>query len=542
MFFVFSGSGGCCIYARRDLQLPPHRFYPILPSSRPTLLLSFHFDYSGNAMKFFAVFTALAAVASAHPFEAIFGRDTCVNPNRVVTFVIDNSASNGYAKENIKGSDPNGLRFDGARKLIAAMTPGKDQASVVTFTTRSKVLVGNTDVGNIHFSNPDIGGLTTMEEGVKGGADQLHAAGNIRDRSAMIFYSDGRDSDSILRPKLVPGKLQALANEGVRIHWAQLNVDGEKRQPPGVAEVAFHSGGIYAEVNDAASLTKFIDQVLGKGITNGDCHNNGGNPGGPIEEGVITHGICSNNVQAVYTYTPQRKEKIDIDLALLTTKNKVNLNVVLENKATGVKSSVTVNGGKQTISVSADKGQQITVTVSPSNASNDECEYTVSLRTTADSTPEPSSSSTQPEPTPSSSSTQPEPTPSSSSTQPEPTPSSSSTQPEPTPSSSSTQPEPTPSSSSTQPEPTPSSSTSKEPEPTPSSSSTQPEPTPSSSSTSPEPTTSATSCPAPPEPTTQTVTSTVVTTVTAPAPSSTASVCICKCDAPGAKPMPKFEL
>ncbi|EJT45834.1 restin-like protein [Trichosporon asahii var. asahii CBS 8904] len=507
-------------------------------------------------MKFFAVFTALAAVASAHPFEAIFGRDTCVNPNRVVTFVIDNSASNGYAKENIKGSDPNGLRFDGARKLIAAMTPGKDQASVVTFTTRSKVLVGNTDVGNIHFSNPDIGGLTTMEEGVKGGADQLHAAGNIRDRSAMIFYSDGRDSDSILRPKLVPGKLQALANEGVRIHWAQLNVDGEKRQPPGVAEVAFHSGGIYAEVNDAASLTKFIDQVLGKGITNGDCHNNGGNPGGPIEEGVITHGICSNNVQAVYTYTPQRKEKIDIDLALLTTKNKVNLNVVLENKATGEKKEGNVNSGnaKQTISVSADKGQQITVTVSPSNASNDECEYTVSLRTTADSTPEPSSSSTQPEPTPSSSSTQPEPTPSSSSTQPEPTPSSSSTQPEPTPSSSSskepeptpssssTQPEPTPSSSSTQPEPTPSSSTSKEPEPTPSSSSTQPEPTPSSSSTSPEPTTSATSCPAPPEPTTQTVTSTVVTTVTAPAPSSTASVCICKCDAPGAKPMPKFEL
>lgn len=102
-------------------------------------------------------------------------------------------------------------------------------------------------------------------------------------RPAMVFYSDGRDSDSILRPKLVPGKLQDLVNEGVRIHWAQLNVDREKRQPPGVADVVFRSGGIYAEVNNAASLTKFIDQVLGKGITNGDCENNGGNPGGPIE-------------------------------------------------------------------------------------------------------------------------------------------------------------------------------------------------------------------------------------------------------------------
>lgn len=501
-------------------------------------------------MKFFVAFTALAAVVSAHPFEAIFGRDTCENPNRIVTFVIDNSASNGYTKEHIKGSDPDGLRFDGARKLIAAMTPGKDQASVVTFTTSSKVLVGNTDVGNIHFNNPDIGGLTTLTSGVEGGAKQLHAAGNLRDRSALVFYSDGRDSDSILRPKLVPAALQALVNEGVRVHWAQLNVGGKEKQPPGVAQVAFQSGGIYAEVTDIASLTKFVDQVIGKGITNGDCHNNGGNPGGPIDEGVITHGICSNNVKAVYTYTAQRKVKVDIDLALLTTKNKVNLNVVLENKATGEKQEGNVNSGnaKQTISVSADKGQQVTVTVSPSNASNDECEYTVSLRTTTDNGPEPttsSSSSTQPEPT--SSSKEPEPT--SSSKEPEPTSSSqsSSAGPEPTSSSqsSSVGPEPTSSqSSSAGPEPTSSSqSSSAGPEPTSSSqsSSAGPEPTSSaSSSAGPEPTSS--SCPAPPEPSTQTVTSTVVTTVTAPAPSATASVCICKCDTPGAKPLPKFEL
>ncbi|EJT45202.1 hypothetical protein A1Q1_06434 [Trichosporon asahii var. asahii CBS 2479] len=54
------------------------------------------------------------------------------------------------------------------------------------------------------------------------------------------------------------------------------------------------------------------------------------------------------------------------------------------------------------------------------------------------------------------------------------------------------------------------------------------------------PSPSASECP--PAPSAQTVTNTVTqtATVTGPAPSST--VCICKCDAPGAKPMPKFEL
>lgn len=446
-------------------------------------------------MKFFATFTALVAVASAHPFEALFGRDTCENPNRVVSFVINNSASSETA-------DQRGVRYDGTRKLIAAMTPGKDQASVITFTTWTTDLAGMQDVGTIQFKNPDMGGLTDHLRGADGGAAKLHAVGNLKDRSAFIMLSDGADSDNYFRPELLPNKLKALINEGVRIHWAQLNGDGKYPKPgPGIVDVVTKSGGVYAVVTDSASMDKFVEEVLRKGITNGDCPE-GSNPGGPIVEGEVSHGLCSNNAQAVYTYTAQEKEKVEIDVALATPKNQVNLKVVLENKANGQKQEATVNSGnaKQTVSVSADKGQQVTVTVQPSNASNDECQYSVSLRTTAESQPEPTSSA-QPEP-------------------------SSSAQPEP---SSSAQPEPT---SSAQPEPTPSSSSSAQPEPTPS----------SSSSAQPEPTSSSVSeCPTA-EPQTQTVTSTLVQTVTAPAPSATGTVCMCKCDAPGAKPMPKFEL
>lgn len=531
-------------------------------------------------MKFLAVASLLAAAASALPTTpnlvevAPRGKTECVKKPRTVSIVIDSSGSN-------KDNDPNNRRLDAASKINHYLQGG-DRIAVTKFGPRADTVyrLGAAGAGaDSAISRIEANGGTNVLLGLEDGFNQL--AGS-HDNAALVIFTDGLDDPA--RPQDKPKKLAALARakqQGIRVSWGHLSHSTTKTSHKGgligtiwdiiiggyrgtteiipgptidadISAAALATGGSVATLSDAAAFDKFVDAVIKNGLTNIDAACNDGNDidesGGPINNNVTSYGLCSNNAAATFTYKAEKKEKLAVTIALVSKQNKVQLAATLENKATGVKSSVTVNGGNpsQILTGAAEPGQDIVVQINPSGASSDQCQYTVRLDVVPEEiasslslSPSPSatpSSSASPQPTPSSSSTQPEVTPSSSSTQPEVTPSSSSTQPEVTPSSSSTQPEVTPSSSSTQPEVTPSSS-STQPEPTPSSSSTQPEPTPSSSVT-PEPTTS---CAVPEVPTT-TVTSTVIQTVTAPAPSATGSVCICKCDAPGAKPMPKFEL
>jgi hypothetical protein len=316
------------------------------------------------------------------------------------------------------------------------------------------------------------------------------------------------------------------------------------------------TGGTAATITNAQSQKDFVQQVIKNGLTNNDGKCDGKDideSGGPIENEVITGGLCSNNAQAVYTYSPKNgNEKLAVEIDLVSTNNPVTLTAVLENKATGVKSQVVVNKANPTLTLNgvAAKGEQVTVTITPSGGDDSQtCQYTVGLRTSPDTTPQPSTQV----PEPSSTEVPPQP-----STQvPEP----SSTEVPPQPSSEVPQPSsevPQPSSEVPQPSSEVPQPSSEVPQP----SSTQVPPEPSSAVPTPEPTTCA---PLPAETVVQTVTgpgatetvvstviqtviqtATATATVTVPAPAETAeatpSVCICKCDTPGAKPFPKFEL
>lgn len=483
-------------------------------------------------MKFLAAASLLAAAASAFPTTLVAPRDGgCEVQPRAVSIIIDNSASN-------VDNDPKNLRLSAAKKINAFLTP-PDQVSVVSFNTVATIEYAlgapgsGADAGISHLQ-PN--GNTDVTKGLDAGFQQLAKAGGaIKDKSAFVVLTDGLDW---IGSKPLDNKAQKLAllakakADGVRVSWGHLSFPNKKKTTkkndngllmtiwniitgqgngettveeivPGptldadISAAALATGGTVAVLSDNAAYDRFVDSILKNGITNTDAKCNNGNEigesGGPIANNITAYGLCSNNAVATFTYKPEQKVRLGFTVELVSKANKVQLDATLENKATGVKSSIKVNSGnaRDILKGAADAGQEITVVITPSGASSDQCQYSVKL----DAIPEVVASSLS-LPPPASSSAAPPPASSSAA--------------------------PPPASSSAAPPPA---------------SSVAPPPV---SSAAPPPASSA--CPSVAPAATETVTTTVEKTVTAPGPSATAEVCLCKCDAPGAKPFPKLEL
>lgn len=278
-----------------------------------------------------------------------------------------------------------------------------------------------------------------------------------------------------------------------------------------ISDACRASGGTVVRMEQEQNAKDWVNELFKNGLTDldGKCVDTGDNEnpdkgGGELVPDQVSHGLCSKNAETVFTYSPKQAEKIAITVQLTSTESPVNIEATLLNTASGETKTVTVNKGaaQATLEGSGKQGDAVKVTIKTSNADSNKCEYSVSLKTTADNKP-----STSPMVPPSTS----VPPPTSSAT------ASSAFAP---PTSSAT------ASSASAPPPTSSATASSASVPPPSSAI----PTPSSSE-----------CPAPEVPTT-TVTSTVVETVTGATPQPTNSYCVCKCDVKGAVPWPRFEL
>lgn len=593
-------------------------------------------------MRFVAGFSLLVAAVSALPALPRAQQQVCDNPGRFVSVVIDASGSQA-------DNDPNNVRLKGAQQIIASLTPEgsataankADEIAVVSFTTSADVLypLGNpgSEASDVAASVSANGG-TDVYLGLKAGLDQIARVGSSQlDRAGVVMFTDGLEDGVVgaTEWERKRQRLQVVAKAkaaGVRVSWGHLSFPKTSTHGGGLlsdiwniifgggvgrttttiagpeldkelAAAVLATGGTVSVISSADAQISFVEQVLKNGITNNDgrCHGlDIDQSGGPVKNNVTSLGLCSDNANAVFTYTPSHsKEKLAVTIDLLSTANHVNLHATLENKFTGSKLKVTVDSASPTqiLTAEAAPGENVEITLQPSGASADTCQYGVRLDTVPiDTIPTSwqtvsSSSSNAPLPSsshdssPTSSSTPP--------TSPDAHPSSSSNSPPPTSSNNSSSTSssafPTsdgpPSTSSKAPPPTSSnthsSSTSQAPPPTssappissvpPPSSSTATSSTQQSSNSSASPTsisaaptsqgprpTSTPECPTAAIPsvtvtatatvvqtmtatTTATATATSVQTVTATA-STTGSICLCKCDAPGVQPLAKIEL
>lgn len=480
--------------------------------------------------------SVLATAALAAPMTPIMARgaagQVCDNPGRVVSIVLDSSGST-------KSSDPNRLRIQGGIDLLdyltsqseATATNKADTVSVVDFDLKATVDYAQGDPNQAArdaLQAIDSDGGTAIPIGIEAGLNEI-LKNNPGNRGGMILFTDGQDPnvDGIV------GQINRAKAAGVRISIGHSGSDKEEPVANGssggiswlvnevagwltnhpktvvhngldkrISQAALNSGGTVAIITSPDALRNFVHQVIKNGITNNDgkCSGNDiGESGGPLIKDVSSLGLCSKNAEAVFTYSPTtQSEELTFDVTLLSKESTVSIDATFTNKATGQTSSVSVNKGNLIgqLSGNAVAGQQVEVRIRTSNANSNECQYSVKLLTKGSGGPAPSSEAPPP---------------------------SSSAAPIP---SSSAAPEP---SSSAIPEP----SSSAAPEP----SSAVPIP---SSSVSPSPAPTSSECPAPPAASTVTTTTATTVTITGAAPSAT--VCICKCDAPGAKPLPKFEL
>lgn len=475
-------------------------------------------------MKFLGL-SLLASVALAAPAQlqarGNANPENCDNPGRVISIILDSSGSTAT-------SDSEKLRIAGGKDLVDYLTSASettdknkaDTVSVVSFDTSATVEYAQGDPNEQAkqaLSGVDSNGGTDIAEGLIAGLKQVTAS-NPGNRGGIIIFTDGLDGmtndivEQINKAKAanirvswghthspyktgggglidsIFGGIANLINAGANMVSGQ--ADGKINERISAAVLA--TGGTISIISNSQSQREFVQQVIKNGLTNNDgkCSGNDiGESGGPLINDVTTLGLCSKNAKAVFTYSPKsQKEQLAFAVALVSKNSPVNIQATFTNKATGQTSTVTVNKGQVTAALQgeANPGEQVEVVINTSNAYSNECQYSVTLQTKPGGEPIPIPSSTA---TPST-------------------------------------PPPNPPSTSV-------------PPPTSSATPSTPPPNPPSTSV-PPPATSASECP--PAPPAQTVTNTVTTTstVTGPAPSST--VCICKCDAPGAKPLPKFEL
>lgn len=101
-----------------------------------------------------------------------------------------------------------------------------------------------------------------------------------------------------------------------------------------------------------------------------------------IDNKVTSKGLCAGNAQGEFSYSPDtEKEALTFKIELVSKQNPVKLVAHYKNEATGEHTEATIDSANpaNTVGGNAVKGQRVVVTVKPEGASNDACEYSVSL-------------------------------------------------------------------------------------------------------------------------------------------------------------------
>lgn len=109
-----------------------------------------------------------------------------------------------------------------------------------------------------------------------------------------------------------------------------------------------------------------------------------------IDNKVTSKGLCAGNAQGEFSYSPDtEKEKLTFKIELVSKQNPVKLVAHYKNEATGEHTEATIDSSNPSNTVGGDavKGQKVVVTVKPEGASNDACEYSVSLDAQAQAQP-----------------------------------------------------------------------------------------------------------------------------------------------------------
>lgn len=483
-------------------------------------------------MKLLALSILTTAVVAA-PFQVRGNAaQVCDNPARVVSIVLDASSST-------EDTDPQKLRVRGGIDLLDYLTSQSkaseknkaDTVSIVSFDGYATVRYSQGDPNEqARQALESIGsdGGTSIAGGVQAGLDQILGS-NPGSRGGLVLFTDGEDNtvDAVVE------QIKRASDAGVRVSIGQTTLLDEHEVPARknsggiggsityylqsfsdmvsgrpktvklkgipldtrISQAALVSGGTVSIIQTPDAQAEFVQQVIKNGITNqdGKCSGNDvGDSGGPLIRGVSSLGLCSKNAESVFTYSPKsQNEQLAFAISLISNENPVNIEATFTNMATGQTSTINVNKGNANgkLSGTASPGQQCEVRIKTTNADSNACQYSVTLATTNDGpAPEPSVAAPQP--------------------------------------------------SSVAPAPSSAAPAQSSASPAPSAAPSAP------SSVAPSPSSSAIVPPSecPPAPAASTVTSSTTVTVTASVPSATPDVCICKCDAPGAKPLPKFEL
>ncbi|EJT51919.1 hypothetical protein A1Q1_06842 [Trichosporon asahii var. asahii CBS 2479] len=357
-------------------------------------------------MKFAIALSLLAALASA-------ATQKCNPAARHVGLVIDQSTSNQW-------TDDRNFRLEGAKQIVQSLT-SKTEASPNNLEADSVAVVGFAwDAWQVlDFSDPTAasGAIESLRDNLKGGTNvgdgmrlamqnlQNLSADQLSGHSAIVLFTDGEDTQG--NKDAMQSALREAKAKGVRVSFVRLDsesgnpwlglfkIGGDKNYiDAAMTESIISTGGTVSIVRNASNLQAFVDQVLKNGLT-GDDGKCGGttieNPGGVLKNDVTSIGLCSTNAQAVYTYKAEKNEKLTFGVGLTSKNNPVQLTVVYENKSTGERKEIKVNGSNAsgTVEAFAQAGQDVTLTVNPSGASRDACQYQVGLKVTPGQGPQP---------------------------------------------------------------------------------------------------------------------------------------------------------
>jgi hypothetical protein len=184
-----------------------------------------------------------------------------------VALIIDSSGS-------IKDNDPNKVRIDAAKKVIALLGE-EDQVTVVEFSDRASVLIPLKKVGN-QTSRNDINakiaaigekGDTDIKGALESAFAELSKADNSKKKVALMLSDGEPDLPSLLQDKQKMAAylvdIDKLAAEYKKRGWT-VNCIALQKLEAGqtLQKIAQVSGGEYFFVKNASELTNFFQSIL----------------------------------------------------------------------------------------------------------------------------------------------------------------------------------------------------------------------------------------------------------------------------------------
>jgi VWA domain-containing protein len=220
---------------------------------------------------------------------------------RYAALVIDSSGSNST-------TDPNGLRRAAAEEqrvaLVSAAEAGAggvaDRLTVVDFDSSASVTypLGDPDDPSAvrAIAAVDESGGTHIAAGVLAALAELSKAGPPPDKSGIVLFTDGEDSDQAA----LVAAIDAATAKGVRTSYGKLVVGQTIAERPvrrshqvgesGLEAAIVRSGGVFATIRTPEDQRTFIRLVERRGLTTVDDPD-GADDGGRLALGLDVSGL-----------------------------------------------------------------------------------------------------------------------------------------------------------------------------------------------------------------------------------------------------------